>query len=285
MKRIILVFILIGLGITAFCSITVQIGDGTTITKDIPCSGQFKYSWSNYILTAEQIGSSLQINQIQFEVVNTFPQCIMRNQQLYLKHIVANEVTNAYPNPVNNDFTLVFEGAITWQGSGWQGVNLNTEFVYDGISNLQIVWLNNHGSGFDNYSRFRTTATEVNTGVYKVSDSSFPANLTGTVVSYFPNTRLIGEFLETALTSILPVNNATNQSLTPTISFEVAEAYANFELEFGATLSLGTTLIPFSQITNPISYTFTEPLAYLTDYYWSVILYGTNDEAISYNFT
>lgn len=80
-------------------------------------------------------------------------------------------------------------------------------------------------------------------------------------------------------------NQATNVSITPTISLVVIEAFGDKEVYFGNTPTTETTLIPFSSLTNPISYTFTNPLEYFTDYYWSVLLYDADFEITALNFT
>jgi hypothetical protein len=73
-------------------------------------------------------------------------------------------------------------------------------------------------------------------------------------------------------------NNSTNISLTPTISFELNSIYQYYELYFGTTPNPEVALINFSSVSNPITYTFTETLEPFTNYYWSVVLYNTNND-------
>ncbi len=80
-------------------------------------------------------------------------------------------------------------------------------------------------------------------------------------------------------------NHASNVSVTPTISLKIIEEFGDFELYCDDNPNPEITLIPFSTLNNPISYTFTEPLDYYTDYYWSVLLYDADYQITTLNFT
>ena len=80
-------------------------------------------------------------------------------------------------------------------------------------------------------------------------------------------------------------NNSTHISLTPSIGFDINPYYQYYELYFGANPNPETAIIPFSAVSNPISYTFTDSLEYFTDYYWTIVLYDENYEFTIVNFT
>ncbi|MBI9031932.1 choice-of-anchor D domain-containing protein, partial [bacterium] len=80
-------------------------------------------------------------------------------------------------------------------------------------------------------------------------------------------------------------NNATHISLTPTISFSINTNFQYYELYFASSPSPETNIIPFSPVSNPVTYTFTDSLEYFTDYYWTVVLYDANYEVTSFDFT
>ncbi len=214
MNKKMLTLVALLVAFTSIFAVYVEIGDGDTTTNYIPFYGYYDYGWTNYILTSEQIGDAIDINEIQFNVGNTPANYAMENQQLYMKLTTDTEVPVAYPDPVNNDFTLVFDGPVTWDGTGWQGVILDTEFSYDGSSNLQIVWVNNDGSWASSYPNFLKTDTQVNTGAYKYADGTFP-EIDGTNVTYYPNTRLgfAAEGAPGYPILVSPANNSLNNEL------------------------------------------------------------------------
>lgn len=254
-------------------SLEIEIGDGNTTSSNLPCDLSNYYSWASYILTADQIGSSLSINELQFEVSYLNYSYTVYNQKVYLKQTNADEPSYNYPDPINSDFTLVFEGSISWTESGWQSLPLNTPFDYDGSSNLQIVWENN-----GNYANleFRTTNTENNSSAFKNSDSSFPTTA-GSLVSYFPNTKLIGNDL--GIISLYPANKAKLVPLNPTLNLEVDDRYTRYDLSFGEIANQVTNLVVNSPIINFISYTFNQDLEHYTDYYWKIVLYDEDNQS------
>jgi NAD(P)H-hydrate repair Nnr-like enzyme with NAD(P)H-hydrate dehydratase domain len=188
-KKSILFILLSFLSFTYLSGLFVEVGSGTQISNYVPTYGWYDYSWSNYILSSEQLGDAIEINQIQYNVSNTPANYLMENQQIYMKLTTDTEVTVGTPNPAINGFTLVYDGSITWNGSGWQGVILDSEFSYDGVSNLQVVWINNDGTYASGYPNFLRTETTTNTAAYNYADGSFPA-VNGYIQTYHPNTRL-----------------------------------------------------------------------------------------------
>jgi len=84
--------------------VEIEIGQAATIdtTFHIPCDGWTDYSWSTYILTADQIGTALNINEIQFNVANEPTSYQMHNQQIYLKQ-------TQYTEPLNPNNAVGFQ--------------------------------------------------------------------------------------------------------------------------------------------------------------------------------
>ncbi len=80
-------------------------------------------------------------------------------------------------------------------------------------------------------------------------------------------------------------NHSINISLTPTINVEVNPIYQYYELYFGSEPTPENSLIDYSPITNPITYTFTESLEHSTDYYWTIALYDSNNVISTFSFS
>ncbi len=87
------------------------------------------------------------------------------------------------------------------------------------------------------------------------------------------------------INNISIANNSNHVILKPTISFEIIDNYQYYEVYFGPTPNPDDVIIPFSPVSNPVSYSFTDSLEYYTDYYWTVLLYDENYNATSFDFT
>ncbi|HNQ21366.1 MAG TPA: hypothetical protein PKI46_09925, partial [Bacteroidales bacterium] len=82
----------------------------------------------------------------------------------------------------------VFKGDITFNGSGWHKIALQTPYYYSGNNNLQITWINNDGDYLTGYPSFMSTTTSTAHGLYNYQDNSLPT-MGGTLVNYYPNIR------------------------------------------------------------------------------------------------
>ncbi len=282
MKKKMLTLVAFLVAITSIFAVYVEIGDGDTTTNYIPAYGYYDYSWSNYILTSEQIGDAIDINEIQFNVGNTPANYAMENQQLYMKLTTDTEVAVAYPDPENNDFTLVFSGSVTWDGGGWQGVILDTDFAYDGTSNLQIVWVNNDGSYTNGYPNFLKTDTGINTAAYKYADGTFPI-VDGTSATYYPNTRL-GYTAEGAPgypVLVSPVNNSLNNELDTELVWTNGENTEFIDVYFSTNEedvenNEATALVVDGQLVS----SFAPTLENASVYYWKVVASNSTSEIV-----
>ncbi len=280
MNKKLLTLLALLVAMTSLFAVYVEIGDGTETTNYLPFYGFYDYSWSNYILTSEQIGDAIDINEIQFNVGNTPSNYAMENQQVYMKLTTETEVTVAYPDPANNDFTLVFDGSVTWNEGGWQGVIFDTNFAYDGTSNLQIVWINNDSTYASGYPNFLKTTTEINTAAYKYADNTFPVT-DGTLQTNFPNTRL-GYAVEGAPgypTLVSPENNSLNNELDTELVWTNGENTDFVDVYFSMTEAdvvnnEESALVVDGQLVT----SFAPTLENASVYYWKVVAANANSE-------
>ncbi|OQY38752.1 MAG: hypothetical protein B6226_03145, partial [Candidatus Cloacimonetes bacterium 4572_65] len=190
MKKIFLLILLLSLAISPVFASFVEIGDATSSTVNIPLNGYWDYSWSNSIYTTAQVGAAIDITELQFNVSNNPTNYLMSNQTIYMKNVVAGtNVSNPYPDPASNGFTLVYDGSVTFTGSGWQGVTLLNPFVYDGTSDLQIIWINEDGTYANGNPNFHSTDMGHAVAAYKYNDGSFPTS-NGSIVNYVADIKL-----------------------------------------------------------------------------------------------
>ncbi len=273
MKKTMLMLVLMILTITSSFAVFVEIGDGGSTSSYVPFYGLFDYSWSSFIIDGEDIGSAIEINEIQFNVSNTPSAYEMIEQKIYVKHTSETEVTNVYPDPENNGFTLIYDGPATWDQAGWQGIILDQAFAYDGTSNLEFVWENRDGSYSSGYPTFVTSPTESNTACYKYADNTFPLE-NGTTQLLIPNIRL-GYLLEGAPEApvlVAPANNSLDIATDIALEWTIDENTTDVDVYLSTVRddvvnNLESARIVSGQLVESIS----PELVNASNYYWKVV--------------
>jgi hypothetical protein len=169
----------------------VQLGDPNSTTTDgrVPAYGYYDYSWSGLIYKSSEVGAPIIIDEIQFDVDNDI-NTTMTNQKIFIAHTTMNMFPNG-SEPVDgdieiSDWTLVYTGDITWT-QGWNAITLDATFFYNGLDNILIKTINEHGSWTSSYPEFRYTSSP-NMVVYNYADGGIPSS-NGWRNSYRPNMR------------------------------------------------------------------------------------------------
>jgi uncharacterized repeat protein (TIGR01451 family) len=155
----------------------VTVGTGATPTEKYPFNGPWDYSWSNVIYLQSELGAAGTINKLSFFVDNSPSGYTMTNQLIYIKHTPATGFPDtSYPG--TGGYTQVFNGTITYTGSGWKTITLDTPFSYDGASNLDILYESRDGSGLNaGFPHFRYTPGYPENRVRRdFADASFPSS-------------------------------------------------------------------------------------------------------------
>ena len=189
MKKIVLILAMLLFTTSMAFGAHIEIGDGTSNTGYNPCYGFYNYSWSQTIYLQSEIGTTLDINAISYNISNTPSNYEMINQKIFMGHtpdtLFAN---NTLIDTIG--MTKVFDGTVVWDGGGWNRVNFDTPFSYNNTDNLVIVWVNYDGEYASGYPRFYYT-NQTDRMVYKYSDTIIPEpGLTGTLKYYVSNIRL-----------------------------------------------------------------------------------------------
>jgi len=167
----------------------IEIGDGTSTIGYVPAYGLYDYSWSQVIYLQSEIGDAIDINKISYNVSTEPDSYTMPDQKIYMKHTAdATFPDAAYDDPATAGFTLVYDGPVTWDGSGWNDIMLDTPFSYNGTDNLIVYWQNWDGDWTSGYPQFYYTS-QTDRAKYKFQDTSFP-EVAGTLGAYVANIRL-----------------------------------------------------------------------------------------------
>ena len=228
----------------------ITIGNGTTAVNYLPLSTNYRYSYSQQIITADQLGVApiTEITSISFNYILPTPR--MMNSKIFLAHTLKSAFLSSTGWLPLTEFTLVFDGIITYNNSNqWVTIYFNTPFIYAG-GNLVIAYLND-GGGYSTNSdpSFLVQDVPENRSIYWRSDTA-PINPTSPptasgIVKFINNIQLGICSSEPAITCNYPSNLKLESCTETTASFTwISEASINeWEIELvgpGQYLGSGT---------------------------------------------
>ena len=171
----------------------VEIGTGTSYEWHIPAYGGYNYGWSATLYNQSEIGSAITIEKIAYYVdhYGSGNSYTFYNQKCYMGHTTASTFSDgSRPDP--STMTLVYDGDVTWSGTGWNSITLDTPFSYNGVDNLVIYWENWDGDYDSGYPYWQYTSQTNRAKYYynDYNDPDDPGSATGYLCSYVPNIRL-----------------------------------------------------------------------------------------------
>ena len=148
----------------------VTIGEnyGTTNGGYLPTHVWYKYSLTQQIYTADEVGSAGTITAISF-YYNGSSSSGSRTIQMYMSHTTSSTISAWITQSSSN---LVYSGTHEFS-QGWNTITLNTPFEYNGTSNLLLTFDDNTGSyDVSSTQSFYTYSTGTTRAIRYYSDSS-----------------------------------------------------------------------------------------------------------------
>ena len=122
----------------------VTIGSGTSTSSYIPTYSWYKYSLTQQIYTSAEVGEAGSITAVAFKVSNS--KSATRNIDIYLSHTNNSSFSGTSAWIAQAMSYRVFSGEVTFNASGWTTIILDTQFEYNGTSNLLLTVDDNTGS-------------------------------------------------------------------------------------------------------------------------------------------
>jgi hypothetical protein len=217
-------------------STIVSIGSGDGIVYQVPVNHYYKFGWSEMIYLKSEINTIGNITKIRFQVEPSLPATyVAENQKIYMAHttyatlpnVVVKE--NAQTNYASSNYTLVYDGTITWN-IGWVEIVLQTPFPWNNTDNLLIKYENREGTFSANYPMFYYTAKTATVG-YNYQDASYPTS-DGTRDGFRPNLKLAisdADPLPVELMSFDGISNGANNILLWSTATETNCSHFNIE--------------------------------------------------------
>ena len=148
----------------------VEIGTGTSTTYQFPVNSLYKYSFTEMIYSAEEIGTAGTIYSVAFHFNGN--NVLDRSVVMYMKNVDRSTFSSSSDYEDVTSADLVFTGTLSSEAvDGWVTLTLDSPFVYDGYSNLMIAFDDNTGSWSSRYFYYTTAAS---TGLCYYSDTYDP---------------------------------------------------------------------------------------------------------------
>ena len=147
----------------------VCIGAGTATSTYLPAHNYYKYSLTEQIYTAAEIGMAGQISSIEFYKASTT--AMAKDLVIYMVSTTKDEFESTSDWIPVTASDIVYQGTVTFVDNDWTNIELQTPFNYDGTSNLCIVVDNNTGS-YVSSTNCRVFTAEKNQALYQYNDSN-----------------------------------------------------------------------------------------------------------------
>ena len=119
------------------------IGEGTETSEYLPSYCGDRYSLTQQIYTADEIGQMGVIEKLSFF---NGGYAMSRNYDIYLVHTEKTNFSSSTDWVAVSDEDKVFSGNVTMVSNDWTTITFATPFAYNGTSNLVLVVDNNTGS-------------------------------------------------------------------------------------------------------------------------------------------
>lgn len=214
------------LSLTAFSQQDITIGSGSYSNYYNPFRNYYGYSWSANIYTKSEIGSGYNINELSYNIYSTYSSAIP-NQKIYMAEISDSSFNSNtyYIDPSSVNATLVYDGSITYNTTGWKTLTLQSSFYYSGSGHLLILYESRRGSStYSYYPRFYSSYFNYGTKSKYLSSSSsniFTTSNYGSSYNYRPDIKLgvsPASSNDLALTDwVYPTSSSSVSSSTPVI--------------------------------------------------------------------
>lgn len=174
--------------------------EGTSNVSDYPAYGLYNYSHTMFILKQSELGSQKNITGLQIHMAGYSAGYSYNNQTIKLAHITDSQFgTNVQITNTNGDVSGIaglkdlqtvktFNWSVT---SGYNNINFSSNFCYNGVDNLLIIWMNKDASWQSGYGWAECHSTSAQfLSWYKNNDASYPTGLGTRNSSTRPNMKI-----------------------------------------------------------------------------------------------
>ena len=149
---------------------SIEIGENTTTNNYLPSYNYYKYTLSQQIYTADEIGIAGTINSIAFYNGGAEK---TRTYDFYLMATTKSSFSSETDWITVSASDKVFSGEVTMTANAWTSVTFTTPFEYDGTSNLVLVADDNsNGYSYSPHMACSVYNSNANQAIYVYSDNT-----------------------------------------------------------------------------------------------------------------
>lgn len=154
-----------------------EIGSGSATYYYLPVNTYYNYSYSQMIYKASEMNGAMEIKKIAFNyaannTLNTKTEC-----HIYMAHTLQSAFTSGNTSSLipYNQLHKVYEGPI-YCTNGWNEIELDSAFSYDGTHNLVVAIWDNSGDYNSASHLFYCTSTGNQYGSYTIYSDEYSPN-------------------------------------------------------------------------------------------------------------
>lgn len=160
------------------------VGGGSSYTDNhLPTTALLKYSLTQQIYTAAEIGYNGRITKIAFKATSDISNA--RSLDIYMRHTSKTAFGSSTDWEVMGHDALVYSGNVSFANNDWTTITLDTPFEYDGTSNLNICVVDKTGASENGSKTFGTYRTNDNRALYICENSVEDSNQLYNFRGYF----------------------------------------------------------------------------------------------------
>lgn len=148
----------------------IPIGSGSISQYDLPLNTYFKYSLTQQIYYASELGdSSTILYGIGFDYTYSAPFHVKTDVEIYLSHTNKSTFTSTSDWVTGNSLVLLYSGPLYCE-PGWNYFHFNTPFNYNGEDNLVLMIRDNSGNYIGDYHTFNASSGWATSSLVMYSD-------------------------------------------------------------------------------------------------------------------
>ena len=155
-------------------------GDSTGNSYYTPVNNYYKYTLSETIITAEEIGGPMRIDTISFHYMHTAPMTDKFDVTMWLQPTTKSEFSSTSDIDLLDSSIAVqiFSDSMNFS-QGWNDIVLPTPYIFDGTTNLMLIVDDNSNDYNSNSYKFSTTSCDGYKTITWYSDGQNPDPVTG----------------------------------------------------------------------------------------------------------
>lgn len=190
------------------------IGDqlSTTTSSFLPANNYYRYTYTQQIVAAEELGGAGEISSISFNYGYSSA-TNKSNCTIYMGHTTLSSFASADDFVSINSLQPVYVGSINPSSAGWFEVSFTEPFSYNGTDNIVIAIDDNSGTYTSTSNVYNVAAAPATMAISYFSDSENPNPLADSLLRNFEGEKSVYAYRNLMAISLCPPNTC----LPPTL--------------------------------------------------------------------